>query len=269
VRASEWVVIVYAGYLFVCAQVTPAGTPGRGRVSLECLLTALGVVAVASLWPSTPPHVVGAVRNWAPLVYVLALYWMPSHLVLPIDASAQRRLTAFDDRWAAPLIGLVARAPRALVELLELAYLLCYPLLPAGFLVLALLASDDRATERYWTAVVIAAALSYGWLPWIRTHPPRQFEAAIPGPPSAIRRLNDLVLHNASVQLNTFPSGHTATSTAAALAVLAGSAGAGALFCVMLVLIATACVVRRYHFLADVLTGGVAGVVAFAASRAL
>ena len=39
--------------------------------------------------------------------------------------------------------------------------------------------------------------------------------------------------------------------------------------CVMLVLIAAACVVRRYHFLADVLTGGVAGVVAFAASRAL
>ena len=77
------------------------------------------------------------------------------------------------------------------------------------------------------------------------------------------------MLHNASVQLNTFPSGHTATSTAAALAVVAGTAGAGALFCVMLVLIAVACVVRRYHFLADVLAGGIAGIVAFAASRLL
>jgi PAP2 superfamily len=269
VRASEWVVIVYAGYLFVCAQVTPAGTGGRNRVRAECLLTALVVSVVAWSWPATPPHVVGAVRNWAPLAYVLALYWMPSHLLLPIDARAQRRLTDFDDRWAVHLIAAAARAPRWFVELLELAYLLCYPLLPAGFLVLALLTSDDRATERYWTAVVIAAALSYGWLPWIRTHPPRQFEAAIPGPSSAIRRLNDLVLHNASVQLNTFPSGHTATSTAAALAVVAGSAGAGAFFCVMLVLIAAACVVRRYHFLADVLTGAIAGAVGFAASLAI
>lgn len=266
-RANEWVVIAYAAYLLVCARATPAGTQGRNRVSIECLLTALAVGIVAWLWPSTPPHEVGAVRNWAPLAYVLALYWMPAHLVLPIDARAQRRLTAFDDRWAVDLVAAVARAPRWLVELLELAYLLCYPLLPAGFIVLAVLTSDDRAVDGYWTSVVIAAALSYGWLPWIRTHPPRQLESAIPGPSSAIRRLNDLVLHNASVQLNTFPSGHTATSTAAALAVVAGSAGAGAVFCVMLVLIAVACVVRRYHFLADVLAGGVVGVVAFLLSR--
>jgi len=269
VRASEWIVILYAGYLFVCAQVTPAGTTGRNRVRVECLITALVVAAVARLWPSTPPHLLAAVRNWAPLAYVLALYWMPSHLVLPIDARAQRWLSDFDDRWAAGLIAAVARAPRVLVELLELAYLLCYPLLPAGFLVLSVLTADDQATERYWSAVLLAAALSYGWLPWIRTHPPRQFEGAIPGPPSAVRRLNDLVLHNASVQLNTFPSGHTATSTGAALAVVAERVDPGAIFCLMLVLIATACVVRRYHFLADVLTGLVAGVVAFALSRVL
>jgi len=267
VRASEWVVIVYAGYLFVCAQVTPPGTTGRNRVRAECLLTALVVGGVAWLWPSTPPHLLAAVRNWAPLVYVLSLYWMPAHLVLPIDMRAQGWLIDFDRRWAAGLIAAVARAPRVLVELLELSYLLCYPLLPAGFVVLALLTSDDAAAERYWTSVVTAAALSYGWLPWIRTNPPRQFESAIPGPPSAIRRVNDLVLHNASVQLNTFPSGHTATSTAAALAVVTGSIGAGAIFCVMLVLIATACVARRYHFLADVLTGGIAGAAAFALSR--
>ena len=268
-RTSEWVVIVYAGYLFVCAQVMPAGTTGRNRVRVECACVGLCVGVIAWLWPATPTHLVAAVRNWAPLVYVLALYWMPAHLVLPVDATAQRRLIDFDDRWAVPLVSAAARAPRWFVELLELAYLLCYPLLPAGFIVLALLTSDDQVTDRYWTAVVTAAALSYGWLPWIRTNPPRQFEGAIPGPLSSIRRLNDLVLHNASVQLNTFPSGHTATSTAAALAVMAGSAPAGAIFCVLLVLIATACVVRRYHFLADVLTGAIAGLVAFAASRVL
>jgi len=269
VRANEWVVIAYGIYLFVCAQVTPAGTPGRNRVSLECCLTVLVVSLVAWLWPATPPHVVAAVRNWAPLAYVLALYWMPAHLVLPIDARAQSRLTAFDDRWAFHLVAAVARAPRWIVESLELAYLLCYPLLPAGFVVLAMLTSDDRAVDQYWTAVVLGAALSYGWLPWIRTQPPRHLEAAIPGPSSAIRRLNDFVLHNASVQLNTFPSGHVATATAASLAVVAASAGAGALFCVMLVLIAAACVVRRYHFLADVVAGGVVGVVAFLLSTVL
>ena len=144
-----------------------------------------------------------------------------------------------------------------------------FPGNPAGFVVLALLSPNGEATARYWTAVLIAAALSYGWLPWIRTEPPRHLEAGLPGPASAVRRVNDLVLHNASVQLNTFPSGHTATSTAAALAVAAGSAGAGAVFCVMLVLIATACLVRRYHYLADVITGGIAGVMGFALSQVL
>ena len=180
VRANEWVVIVYASYLFVCAQVTPAGTRGRNRVSAVSHGARCQRCRVVLDGDTAAP--LGAVRNWAPLAAVLVLYWMPAHLVLPIDANAQQRLTAFDDRWAVPLVGAAARAPRWVVELLELAYLLCYPLLPAGFVVVALLTADDRAVDAYWTAVVLAAALSCGWLPWIRTHPPRQLRPRFPGP---------------------------------------------------------------------------------------
>jgi membrane-associated phospholipid phosphatase len=68
---------------------------------------------------------------------------------------------------------------------------------------------------------VIAAALSYDGCPAIRTQPSaavarRRFRSLVRD--SQAERI--LVLHNASVQLNTFPSGHTATSTAAALASL-------------------------------------------------
>jgi membrane-associated phospholipid phosphatase len=269
VRPSEWVVVAYAGYLLVVSMVAPSTTSGRRRVGIESALTAVTAIAVAELWPTTPPHVVAAVRNWAPLVYVLALYWIPAHLTRALDEKAQQRLAAIDHVWAAGLIDIAARAPRWVVEVLELAYLLCYPLLPAGFLVVALSTGDDRAVNAYWTSVTLAAALSYGWLPWIRTYPPRHTERAIPGPLSAIRRLNDLVLHRASVQLNTFPSGHAATATAAALAVAVDVPPAGVLFLPVVVLIGLACVVRRYHFLADVVVGVVVGVVSYSAARGL
>jgi len=269
VRPSEWVVVAYAGYLLVVAMVARSATGGRRRVGIESVLTGLTVVAVAQLWPTTPPHLVAAVRNWAPLAYVLTLYWMPAHLTRAVDRHAQQRLAGIDRAWALGLINTAARAPRWVVEVLELAYLFCYPLLPAGFLVVALSTASDRGVEAYWTAVTLAAALSYGWLPWVRTHPPRHTEEAIPGPRSAVRRLNDLVLHRASVQLNTFPSGHAATATAAAMAVATDVPQAGLVFFPMVVLIGLACVVRRYHFLADVAVGVVVGVVAYSAARGL
>jgi membrane-associated phospholipid phosphatase len=269
VRTSESIVVAYAGYLLAVALLVRPGTRASRRVVAECLATALAVIATAWIWTGTAPHLMTEVRNWLPLAYVLALYWMPAHLSLPVDMRAQQQLIAFDHRWALPLIGVAARAPRWSVELLEGMYLLCYPMLPAGFLVLATATADADVAERYWISVVMAAALSYGCLPWIRTYPPRHLEARVPGRTSAIRTVNDFVLHRASVQLNTFPSGHVATATAASLAVIADTAWAGAIFAVVAVLIGVACVVRRYHYLADVLGGGVVGVVSFLASRGL
>ena len=71
------------------------------------------------------------------------------------------------------------------------------------------------------------------------------------------------VLNRASVQWNTFPSGHTAASAATALAIASDSPVAGFAFAAIAVSIAAGSVVGRYHYAADAITGGVAAAAAF------
>ena len=70
------------------------------------------------------------------------------------------------------------------------------------------------------------------------------------------------VLNRASVQWNTFPSGHTAASLATALAVAGDIPVAGVVFGVVAVSIAAGSVVGRYHYAADALAGAVVAVIA-------
>jgi hypothetical protein len=155
------------------------------------------------------------------------------------------------------------------MELLELAYLLCAPLVPAGFAYMQVAGVSPEEGDRYWTAVILAAALCYGALPWLPTRPPRSTE---PGPVrrSLVRALNLHVLNRASVQLNTFPSGHVAISVVVALSM--GAAGlpiAGAAFGLMAVAVGVASVVGRYHYAADALAGLAVAVIAFAVARSI
>jgi membrane-associated phospholipid phosphatase len=205
-------------------------------------------------------------RDWAFPVYILASYWLPAQFVSSIDERAEAALRSFDRRWAGRLIDAASRAPRGLTELAELAYAFCYPLIPGGFAVLVLGGFEAQA-DRYWTALMGAAGLSYGALPWMPTRPPRAVETAPVLPASGVRRLNLLVLGHASVQLNTFPSGHVATAVAAALAVGSSMPVTGVALGGLAAAIAVACVVRRYHYAADALAGVLVGCVAFAFSR--
>jgi membrane-associated phospholipid phosphatase len=86
-------------------------------------------------------------------------------------------------------------------------------------------------------------------------------------PPSRLRLFNLWVIGRASVRLNTFPSGHVATSAAVALSIAAASPIAGAVFGSLALLIAAASVAGRYHYLADALAGAGVALIAFAVSR--
>ena len=244
--------------------------PLRERLGIvaECGAAAAVVVAVARVQSSAaltawPQYV----RQWMPLVYLLWFYWIPAHFKRPINPQAEQWLADLDRRWATTLVRAVAEAPRWCAALLELAYLLCYPMLPAGLLFI--LWWDDTADPvRYATSVLLAGGLSYGVLPWLQTRPPRQLDdSPQTATRSSLRRLNEAVLHTASVQLNTFPSGHVATAVAAALAVLADTGAAGTPFVLLAAAVALACVVGRYHYLADVVLGAIVGVSSVVAAR--
>jgi membrane-associated phospholipid phosphatase len=192
-------------------------------------------------------------------------YWLPARIAAPVDLSAEQALLAFDRRWAGWL-AVAPRAPRVIREAIELMYLLCYPIIPGGLALLATQGFSEEA-DRYWTALMTAGALCYGTLPWLATRPPRAIEAQPARPARGVRRLNLALLDRASVQLNTCPSGHVATSVAAALVVGARVFDGGVLFATLALLIACASVAGRYHYAIDAVAGVLVGILAFAVSR--
>jgi membrane-associated phospholipid phosphatase len=194
------------------------------------------------------------------------MYWLPAQLVAQPHRRFEEMLLSMDRRWLAAAGGAGAdRIPRLVVEALELSYLLCYPLIPLG---IACLYAGGAAAEadRYWTAVLLAGALSYGFLPWLPSRPPRDHETRRP-PASVVRDLNMHVVRYAAVGWNTFPSGHVATAFAAALAVAAAVPIAGAMLLWLAVGIAAAASIGRYHYVADIAAGLVVALIAFLISR--
>lgn len=259
-RASEWIIIAYFAYLAGAAAVVPDLGPWRRLQAIGIAATVLiGVFTVAAFGTS-----VTVLRDWMPLVCLLAGYWLPALLVTSMDHEFERWLLALDRRWK--ITTITARAPRAAIELLEVAYLFCYPMVPFGFALLYL-AGLQEESDRFWTAVLVAVFGCYGVLPWLPTRPPRAVEGAPVRPSGLVKRLNLLVLGVASVQLNTFPSGHVAASLATALAVWASLPLAGFALGLLAVAITLGSVFGRYHYAADAMAGVALALIGVAISR--
>ena len=262
-RASEWMVCGYFAYLVVLARVLPLPGPRRNRV-LAVAVACVGLVLVLSQLRLQLPMRVA--RDWAPCVYLLQGYWMSGLFFRRPMPMVEGRLRRLDRRLLGVLRldAAVGRTPAPILELLELAYLCAYPFVP---ITLGLLygAGLRESADQYWTPVLLAAFACYGLLPWVQTRPPRAIEppGAMARRGLALRRANHAVLDHASVQVNTFPSGHAATAVAAALATaellphllvpLPAAAGA----------IAVSTVVGRYHYAADTLLGVAVGAAAW------
>lgn len=229
---------------------------GRLRVLVASVLVLVSIVTVGM--PSVMP-----------LVYLLIGYWLPALLVSAPNTRLGERLLAFDHQLfgRAGLTTFVAKAPRLLVEYFELAYLFCYAVVPIGWVWLVLAGHQDQSS-RFWATVLLASFACYGVLPWLPSRAPRAVEAPPVRDASLIRKLNVHVLDRASVQWNTFPSGHTAASLAAALAVGIHMPVAGVVLGVVAVSIAIGSVVGRYHYAADAIAGAVVAIVAFAITSA-
>jgi membrane-associated phospholipid phosphatase len=253
------VTLVTAGYFAYLAALALFSRVPAGRKAKVMLVSTAAAVAIAVFGM---PHVM-------PLVYLLVGYWLPALLVRDPNCRLERWLLDFDN-WLFGTRGLERfekRAPRVLVEYLELAYLLCYAVVPAGFAWLVLAGFADQA-DRFWSIVLLAAFLCYGLLPWIPTRAPRALERDRGVWRSAVRRLNLAVLGRASVQWNTFPSGHTAASLATALALGSVVPVAGVVFGIVAVSIAAGSVAGRYHYAADAIAGALVAIVAFVMATA-
>ncbi|MGH9346515.1 MAG: phosphatase PAP2 family protein [Vicinamibacterales bacterium] len=247
----EWLAVAY--FVAIATAARRAATPRRA------LLYAGGAVALIIVARFTLPW---SARAWMPVAYLLLGYWIPAAFAPPPSPRFERWLALADARVRARVPHLTSRwcgLSDAGREVLELSYLLCYPLVPAAFAVVVVHGSEGDV-ERFWLGVLAAGYMCYGTLPWTTARPPWRMtgqEAARLG----LARVNVQVLGRLSHQFVTFPSGHVAVATAAALGAARVSPAAGAGLGVLVALIAVAAVAGRYHYLVDVLLGLFVGAV--------
>jgi membrane-associated phospholipid phosphatase len=227
--------------------VRPLPRARRVQITAIGLLSSAGVVAVAQL--ATP-----FVRDWTPPLVILVGYFLSGRFFVQPSSSFERWLIAWDRRLLGNPSTRFARWPRALLAYLEIVYMGCVVLIPAGF---AALAWTGRASlaDSYWTLVIAAEFGSFAPLSLIQTRPPWMVERKVVLPDRSIHRAASLMVENLTIRANTFPSGHVAGSLAVALALIGVMPGTGLLFLVLAASIAVACVVGRYHYVIDVLAG--------------
>jgi hypothetical protein len=255
----EWIVVVYTAYFAVVAWTRGYST------ALKCGTAAALIPAlVFALLPAPSETWQIVLRNWLPVVLLLAGYRLSGLFFVAPMKPLEERLLAFDRQVFEAIGWRPARSPRMPVfgGALELAYLLVYAMVPLGVVALYL-AGASSELSRYWAVVLTACFASYAMLPWLQTRPPRVVEALRPAPhaleartdPAPLRRLNLAILRTGSNQVNTLPSGHVAAALAVTLMVLASAPAAGLAFLALTVAIALSTVVGRYHYTVDTLAG--------------
>ncbi len=253
--AFELVALVYFAAVAAAAALAPVRAGRRGTVAVAALVAAAAVAGIGSSGSEV-------VRAWSPHAYLVAGYWLPG-LLVPYVAHPTRFeawLTRSDERLRSRLPAM----PAPLRHLTEAAYLVCYPLVPLSF---AIVWARGTAADVgwFWAAVLLAGYGCYVSLPWLVSRPPRL--AAGPASPTRhVGAVNVFVLARVSHQLNTFPSGHVAVSSAAAVALARVSPAAGAVVGGIAVAIALGAAAGRYHYVADVLLGALVGLAAVVAA---
>ena len=232
------------------AVVLTGGARRAGTWRAMAAGTAFAAAIVIAV-PLLPP----AIRFWLGNLYLLAGYWIPGLAPARLgETPFEQWLEASDTTWRRRLNA----APRWLVHAGEVAYLFCYPMVPAAFLVVWI-AGDNVDWNRFWLAVLIAGFACYGSLPWLAARPPRLLPGAQPLE-HPVARVNVGVLSRVSHNLITFPSGHVAVAIAAALCVTTVSPTAGLTFGLVAIAISIGTVTGGYHYVMDVATGAAVGV---------
>ena len=247
-RASETLQLVYFAACAAIACVRPL--PPARRLQIAAIAAPM-IAVIASL----ARYGSSSIRDWAPAAGILAGYYASGRFFVGPSQRVEAWLIAWDRRLLGDPATRFARWPRALVAYLEIVYMGCFLLVPAGFGALAAAGRSDLA-DRYWTIVAAAELGAFAPLTIIQTRPPWLVERKAVVADRAVHRAAARMVERFTIHANTFPSGHVAGSLAAALALLGPLPWLAGAALVLAISIAVATVVGRYHYVID----GVAGV---------
>src|SRR5690606_31744379 len=155
----------------VAAMGLRSARPGWLR-TLGLSTAGAGLAAAPLIIPGAPFY--GSIlRDWWPLLLVPVAYRAPAGLAGAPRILLERRLLRVDERLAG--LTRATGTPRipVLDDLLEVAYLLVYPLVPAGLLAFSW-SGEASAGDGFWPVLWWAVLPCYASLPVLPTRAPRE-----------------------------------------------------------------------------------------------
>jgi len=265
-RTAEWINTVSFSFLLILAWRRRLDPARRTKIILLGLSGLVLTAISAAALPRVLPRLAASVsRDWLPYLLLLLFYWQAGQFFTGPNVAAECWLEQLDRRLLGSALAASTRGRTGkwISTTLELAYLFCYPSLPAGLAALYVMHRGAEA-DHFWAVVLVSTYICYAAVPFVQTRPPRmltQPDSLVPRQ-GEVRRLNLFVLRHASIQVNTFPSAHVAGSTACALVMLQSAPSIGLIFLALAVCIALGAVAGRYHYAADVILGALVAVAA-------
>lgn len=272
-RRSEWVIVIYFAYVTVMARLLPVSEEVRAVTLWLNLTIAAAYLLLAWADSLRRRPFLGAVRDWYPMALLLLAYREMGWLA-PREHSYQlERAWIVWDKFVLNDLGVkraIELAGPLVPAVLEIAYTLVYATPFIGLA--ALYASRKReAADRFLFPFSVAVLSAYALFPYFPSEPPRtvfpgeDFPAYI----TVFRRFNWSMLGNYGIHTSVFPSAHVSGAFSAAFAlrrVLPDRRHAWRWMLLLALLIATATVYGRYHYLADAAAGLALAVAAMAAT---
>jgi len=235
-RTSEWISLLFLTLFTLLALIRHL--PLKNRL----IIIVLGISGMALLWFGIHQ---AQIRDWIPTVLMVVVYWQGGRFF----STPHNRLQQYLEKFETNFSFLDQKRPHVYWEI---AYFFCYPMVPGAVATLyALELTSD--IDFFWTVVLAPTFLCHLIVSFYQTLPPWKYRSlSVEG---FSRKINFLVIHHASIQINTFPSAHVAASMAVAFAMLHFHLVAGLLFLFLGVSITIATVVGRYHYAADAVWG--------------
>jgi membrane-associated phospholipid phosphatase len=207
-------------------------------------------VAVVTLATTAP----APVRDWAPAFYILIGYFQSGLLFVSPSPAFEAWLVRWDDRILGDSISHFERWPGWLRAYLDLVYVLCFLVVPAGFAVLFLTGHGGLA-DRFWTVVLATEFGAFAPLAIVQSRPPWALEPRSGEHHAGTHDFASFFVRHATIGANTFPSGHAGASLAVALTVMDVVPWAGLILLLIAISISVACIAGRYHYVMDVAAG--------------
>jgi len=250
-------------------MLRPLGRDRKLRITLLALLAIAAITAArfSTKWMS--PLASSIFRDWLPASLMLVPYWQVGQFFSTPDPQMQTRLARFDRTFYRQLGIEPARTRISLsfASFLELAYLMVYPVVPLGLVVLYVTGMRSMV-DLYWLVVLSATYACFAITLFVRALPPRNLSGSdrFQIPSTRVRTLNRGILDSASIHAVTCPSAHVASSLAAALVLLRFQPWVGGIFLFIALSIIVATIVGGYHYVADVLLATIIATLIFAVS---